>query len=393
MGTTASKPLERLLSLDAFRGLTIAAMILVNYPGSWAEVYPPLLHAPWDGLTPTDLIFPFFLFMVGVSVAFSYSKRLAAGVPKSRLVAKVIWRAVKIYALGMALYVTVQAVSKNTLMLDPTQFRYVGVLHRIAFVFLACGLLFLFTGWKTQLVLCFALLVGYWACMTSIPIPGSGGQVSLEPGRNLAAWVDSYLVPGRTYRGPWNAGGDGVWEKEMIPWDPEGAFSTLPAIASGLIGIFAGLLLLSPLSRERKMIHLYVAGFLLFVCGYFWGYSFPINKALWTSSYVLATSGLACAGLATCLFFVDDRGWKRIAYPAIVFGCNAITAYALATLLYLLFYRSIGGMPALNVLAMREMALCGLAPKTASLLYALFFVCVNFIPVWILYRFRIFIRL
>ena len=382
-------PSERLSALDAFRGLTIMGMILVNNPGTWSHVYAPLLHADWDGLTPTDLVFPFFLFMVGVSLVFSLGKRLTAGTPKAELCKKVIFRAVKIYVVAMLLYVVLRYIFNDPIK-SLADIRYIGVLQRIALVFLICGLLYIYTNWKTQLAICVAFLIGYAACLQCIPTPGFDGKIHLEAGRNITAWADSYLVPGKTYRGPWDPGGDRPWEEDMLPWDPEGHFSTFPAVSSGLIGIFAGMLLLSKQTQERKIIWLFFAGLLLSIGGYLWGLSFPINKCLWSSSYVLLTSGFACLALAACLFYVDLLGHKKIAYVPIVFGCNAITMYILSDLLIVFFY---GGESGWNTQTMNWMIAQGASAKLASMVYGLLFVAVNFIPAWLLYRMKIFIRL
>src|SRR5690554_5063212 len=272
--------IKRLITLDAFSGFTIAAMIVVNYPGSWSHVYAPLLHVDWHGLTPTDLIFPFFIFIVGVSIALAYSKRLNSGMPKNPMYRKIIIRSFKIFLVGILLWLFPR--------FDFEHIRYAGVLQRIAIVFLASALLFLTSGWKTQGVVAVCLLVGYWLAMVLIPTPGYA-EPMLEPGANLAAFIDSKLLPGY------------MWQKT---WDPEGIFSTIPAIASGITGLLAGHIILSKLSPERKVIYLFSFGLCAFMTGYMWNYVFPVNKNLWTSSFVLVTSGLAAMILAVSMFFV-----------------------------------------------------------------------------------------
>lgn len=458
---------QRLLSLDAFRGLTIAGMVLVNNPGTWKHLYEPLQHASWNGCTPTDLVFPFFLFMVGVSVAFSYTKHLAAGTPKSQLLRKVIVRSANIYILAMLLILFYRTKGKvsfkdfqfsealpcicATLLIfglfflctyqprkkkgtkstnehstpengnagnfspgkwilrigiafaglvllyiafnatdikSVSDVRLVGVLPRISFVFLVCAVLYLYTSPRIQVLLCALFLIGYCFCMQGIGIPGRDGEIVMEPGRNFAAWVDSKIVPGKMYRGPHNP--VGTWEEDMLRWDPEGFFSTIPAFASGLIGVFAGMLVLSRQSPERKIIWLFFAGSLLSIGGYCWGQFFPINKHLWTSSYVLLTSGFACTGLAACMFFIDMLGFKSWGYVPIVFGSNAITIFALSGMLAMFFY---GGEFKWNVQVMNALIEQGFSEKFASFAYAAFYVAVNFVPAWILYRFRIYVRL
>ena len=397
----AEQKQRRLLSLDAFRGLTIAAMVLVNNPGTWDYVYAPLLHKPWDGLTPTDLVFPFFIFMVGVSIAFAFQKRKDAGEPVSKMRNKVIFRALKIYIVGMILYAIMHWPITSF-----SEVRYLGVLHRISLVFFVCGLLFLYTKPKTQILLCVLFLLLYHCCMTMIPMP-EGRGIRLEPGDNISALVDSKILPGHPYWGPWNDHGD--WDDTnpyMKSWDPEGLFSTIPAFSSGLIGILAGLLLLGPKTKERKTIILFFAGFLMLIAGYFWGQSFPVNKSLWSSSYVLVSSGFACMGLAACYYYMDILGRTKLLHFAVVFGCNAIAIYCLADLLTLVFYTDWGTRfpqagsfaqflsPGLNTQFIDWMTTChGCSQKLASLLYGLFFVFVNFIPAYVLYKFKIYIRL
>jgi len=377
----ASPNRDRLISLDAFRGLTIMAMILVNNPGTWSAVYPPLRHADWHGWTPTDLVFPFFLFMVGVSIVFSLQKRLAAGASKLDLSCKVAVRAVKIFLLGMFLFFFHRGLPSG---IDDV--RFCGVLSRIAIVFLICGLIFIYTKPRFQVFLCVLFLVGYWLCMTKIPTPGQEGQVMLEPGNNLAAYVDSKVMPfGQFYHNRNLAEGS-------VAWDPEGPFSTIPALATCLTGIFAGLLLRNPKkSQERKVIILFFWGFLLLVGGYLWGLCFPINKPIWSSSYVLLSSGFACTTLAACVYFVDMLGQKRIMYPAVVFGSNAITMFCLSGILAGLFFY--GGYWKLNANYMAAVTQAGYSQEFASMCYAMLFVAINFIPAWLLYHFRIFVRL
>lgn len=360
---------KRLISLDALRGFTIAAMIMVNYPGSWGHVFAPLLHAEWNGLTPTDLIFPFFIFIVGVSVSLAYTKRLSAGVPKKPMYRKILFRSLKIFAVGVLLWLFPK--------FDFEHVRFAGVLQRIAIVFLFSSLLFLNSKWKTQALVAAILLVGYWLAMILIPTPGQA-QPMLEPGVNLAAWIDSKYLPGY------------MWQET---WDPEGLLSTLPAIATGITGLLAGHLILSKLPQERKVIYLFSYGFFAFIIGYFWHYIFPINKNLWTSSFVMVTSGLASMLLAVSMFFVDIKGRTRFTKPGIIFGSNAITVYVLAAVWGQFFYNIKYYGNSLNVHWMELFEYSGWNLKFGSFLFALIFVCFNFIPAWILYRKRIFIKL
>jgi len=360
---------KRLISLDAFRGFTIAAMIMVNNPGSWSYVYPPLEHASWNGLTPTDLIFPFFIFIVGVSIALAYTKRLKSGIDKGPMYRKIVLRSLKIFAVGIFLWLWPTFSFENI--------RIAGVLQRIAIVFMVSAVLFLNTKWKTQAIVAAVLLIGYWLMMTLIPTPGYG-KVMLEPGANLAAWFDSKFLPGY------------MWQKT---WDPEGLLSTLPAIATGITGMLAGHLIVSKMKTQRKVMYLFSVSFLAFVIGFMWSYIFPLNKNIWTSSFVLVTSGLAGMTLAVSIFVVDILGRTRFTKPGIIFGSNAIAVYVLADVWSIPFYRwQIAG-ASLNNHWLNMFEHFGWSMKFGSFTYALMFICLNFIPAWFLYKKKIFIKL
>lgn len=360
---------SRLTSLDAMRGFTIGAMILVNYPGSGQFIYQPLEHAEWNGLTPTDLIFPFFLFIVGVSVALSFTKLLEKGTSKSELYKKIIFRALKIFAVGIFLSMLPS--------FDIFNIRITGVLQRISIVFLVCSFIFLNTSFKTQIRMGVLALILYWLVMTLIPTPGAG-QVMLERGVNLAAWVDSILLPGKMWQGS---------------WDPEGILTTLPSIVSGITGLLAGHLLLSKRTPYEKVIFLMISGFAAVTAGYIWGLTFPLNKNLWTSSYVLVTSGLASLLLGTMYYVVDIRKYTSGTLPGIIFGSNAIAIYFVSDVIAYIFYLVPFGSAALNEHFMSSITGFGLAPKLVSVFYAAIFVCINFSIAYFLYKKKIFIKL
>ncbi|WP_128545152.1 acyltransferase family protein [Larkinella soli] len=365
-GRTAS---DRLVSLDALRGFTIAAMILVNFPGDGDHVYHPLQHTRWNGLSFTDLIAPTFLFIIGVSIAFAYSRRLASGEPKGGMVRKIVVRSLKIFAVGMFLNLLPD--------FNFADLRWTGTLHRIALVFLLCALLFLNTDWKKQAWIGAFVLVAYWLALTLIPTPGYG-RVLLEPGKNLVAWFDSLYLPGRMWQGT---------------WDPESILSTFPSAVSGITGMLAGRLMLSGLSRNEKVNYLMTAGLFSAALGYVWGLTFPVNENLWTSSFVLVTSGFAALLLGAVYFLVDVLGRTGGTRPGIIFGANAIAVYVLADLLALVFYGARFGGKSLNEHGVSLLTGLGCDPRLASMLYALCFVGINFIPAWMLYRRKIFIRL
>lgn len=369
MNDTLVQNPDRLTSLDAMRGFTIAAMILVNYPGDWNYIYEPLEHAKWNGLTPTDLIFPFFLYIVGVSIALSYTKLLEKGTSKGALYKKIIFRFLKIFAVGVFLSMLPS--------FDIFNVRITGVLQRISLVFLACSFVFLNISVRVQAWLGAVILVVYWLAMTLIPTPGAG-QVMLERGVNLAAYVDSILLPGRMWEGT---------------WDPEGILSTFPSIVSGITGLLAGYLLLQKRDPYEKSILLMIAGLASVSAGYVWGLTFPVNKNLWTSSYVLVTSGLASLLLGATYYIVDIRKYTTWTRAGIIFGSNAIAIYFLSDVISYLFYLVPFGSAALNEHFMTTFTTIGLAHELVSLLYAMIFVCINFGIAFILYKKKIFIKL
>jgi predicted acyltransferase len=361
--------IKRLLSLDAFRGFTIAAMILVNSPGSWSHVYPALLHAEWNGLTPTDLIFPFFIFIVGVSVALAYTKLIQKGVSKRKIHGKILFRSFKIFMVGLLLnYIQHFRLS---------ELRYAGVLQRIAIVFLVCSLLFLHSRWIWQLITGIGLLVLYWLAMTLIPTPGYQSAM-LEPGINLAAWIDSQLLPGKFWQGT---------------WDPEGIFSTVPALGTCIMGMLTGKIILSETAQDRKVIRIFIFGFAASILGYIWSWDFPLNKNLWTSSYVLLTGGLAMVTLAAAMHLVDTLKYYKFSRTGIIFGANAITVYVLADILTYPFYHLpfAGAGLSEHFVALADHSF--LSHKFLSLVYAIMFIGINFIPAYLLYRKKIYIRL
>lgn len=372
-----STQVKRLISLDAMRGFTIAAMILVNFPGNGEHVFAPLNHSVWNGLTFTDLIAPFFLFIVGVSIAIAYTKRLKIGAPKPAMYKKIVVRSFKIFAVGILL---------NLLWdFNFADLRWTGTLPRIAIVFFVCAFIFLNTKWRTQVWIAVGILVSYWLAMTLIPSPDLG-EVMLEPGKNLAAWFDRLFMPGSMYQpGP---GLDRVFE-----WDPEGILSTFPSIVSGISGMLAGSLMLSNKTSESKVIQLMVGGFFITIVGYFWGLTFPVNENIWTSSFVLVTSGFAAMSLGACYYMVDMKGHDYGTKPGIIFGANAITVYVLGDVLAALFYGIEYGSATLNIHFFDMFTSIGMAPKLASMIYSLLYVSVNFIPAYIMFKKKIFIKL
>jgi predicted acyltransferase len=367
---SATSGTKRLISLDALRGFTIAAMVIVNDPGSWEHVYRPLLHAHWNGCTITDLVFPFFLFIVGVSIALAYSRRMEEGVQKNKLYRKILIRSLNIYLLGIFLWLFPE--------FDFGAIRWVGVLPRISFVFLACALLFLNTNWKQQIGIGLSILLIYWIWVAYIPVPGIGRPDLSGPEKNWANYLDTLILPGV------------MWQ---LTWDPEGILSTFPAIVTGMTGMLIGKLYLTIKDENKRLVWLYFIGFSLFLAGGIWNWFFPINKNIWTSSYVLYTSGLATLGLATCILVVDVWGYKKWTFLGRVYGANAITSYVLAGVLTLVFYHMKIGGASLNASFMKGLTGIGFDPRFASMLYAVIYMLLIFIPALVLYRRKIFIKI
>jgi predicted acyltransferase len=298
----------RLVALDAFRGITIAAMILVNNPGTWNDVYPALQHAVWNGWTPTDLIFPFFLFIVGVAITLSIGAGVSPGQNRLHLCGKIVRRALLIFALGIFL--------NGFPRFDWSVLRIPGVLQRIAVCYFFASLIVLTVGVRAQALTAVALVAGYWVLMHFVPVPGYGAG-GLEPTTNLAAYVDDTLLHGHLL----HAG-----------WDPEGVLTTLPALATTLAGVLTGVWLRSGRPHGERIAGLLVAGNLGLVLGEILDAWWPINKNLWTGSYVLLTAGMALNVLGACDWLIDFKGYRRWATPFVVFGMNPIVAYVLSSL-------------------------------------------------------------
>jgi predicted acyltransferase len=373
-----SVPSPRLQSLDVFRGLTIAAMLLVNNPGTWSHVYPPLEHAVWHGWTPTDLVFPFFLFIVGVTTALSLVRLAEAGESRTMLFRKALVRAAIIFALGLV----IQGFPHYNL----PHLRIPGVLPRIAIAYLITAVLVLLTGVRGQMLALVCLLVGYWSLLSLVPVPGVGRGV-LEPAKNLSNWIDFRLL-----------GENHVWQ-ETGTWDPEGLLSTLGAIGSVICGVLAGHWLRSRHGIVAKAFGLFCAGVTTLAAGWVWSRVFPINKSLWTSSYVLLSAGIACLVLAVIFWLVDIRGYRGWTTPFLVFGTNAITAYWLSTLFgivldWITFTRPQDGEEVvLKTYLYDTLYATWLSPANASLAYAVTYVLVWLALLSVLYRRRIFIRI
>jgi len=391
---------DRLVSLDVFRGITIAGMLLVNNPGTWSAIFPPLEHAEWNGWTPTDLIFPFFLFIVGITTHLSMSARRARGDDDSALIKQILRRGIIIYLLGfgMAMFPFFQwgsiqslpnATAWDRILYRIEHVRLLGVLPRIAIVYICAGLLTLKTTLKQQIAIIATLLFGYWFAMTVLPVPGEnaiGAQLLNTHDRNLAAYLDRLIL---TTNHTWTG---------SVTFDPEGPFSTLPAIATAMLGVLAG----TWIARKDKQLldrisGLFAAGAIGMVVGLMWNWSFPINKNLWTSSYVVFTAGMASVTLATVMWIVDYnqvKGWTK---PFVVYGVNPIVAFVgsgvLARLIYTLWHVDYQGKSvAIQDAIYQSVFLPWLPERVASLAFAISFVLLWYGILLVLYRRKIILK-
>ena len=391
---------ERLVSLDVFRGLTIAGMLLVNDPGTWSAIFPPLEHAEWHGWTPTDLIFPFFLFIVGITTHLSLSARRARGDDDSAVVKQILRRGIIIYLLGfaMAMFPFYQwghidaipnATAWDRIIWRIEHVRILGVLPRIAIVYICAGLLTLKTTVRQQIIIIAALLFGYWFAMTLIPVPGENEIGSLllhTKDRNLAAYLDRAIL-----------GTNHTWVGS-VTFDPEGPFSTIPAIATAMLGVLAGRWIAQ---RDKPLLEritgLFAVGSIGMMLGLMWNWSFPINKNLWTSSYVIFTAGMACVALATIMWIVDYYNVKWWTKPFVVFGVNPIVAFVgsgvMARLIYTLWHVNYQGKSiAIQDAIYQIVFLPWLPPRVASLAFALSFVLLWYGILLVLYKRNIILK-
>jgi predicted acyltransferase len=375
---------ERLVSLDAFRGATIAAMLLVNNPGSWSAVYPALLHAPWHGWTFTDLIFPAFLWIMGVSLTLSTARRIESGASRGELMRHLAQRSLIIFALGLFLNAFPFG------LLPAHQFslealRIPGVLQRIALCYGAAGVIFVLTGWRGQLGWALMLLLGYWALLMLVPVPGYGAGV-LEPQGNLPGWIDARVLAGHTWTGAPAPG-----------FDPEGLLSTLPAIATVLSGTLAGYWLRGPRPGAWTAIGLIGSGVVLLALGAVWNEVLPINKSLWTSSYVVFMAGWSALIFGVFYWLIDVRSSSRWAEPFVWYGMNALALFVLAgvvaRLLGLIRWTdSTGATVTLKGWLHATLFAFWLSPINASLGFAISFVLVFLAIAWAMWRKRWFVK-
>lgn len=385
---------RRLVSLDVFRGIAVAGMILVTDPGTYSAVYPQLLHAQWNGATATDMIFPAFLFSVGVAIALSFRSRMMKGGSRRRILRHIAVRSIVMFAVGLVL--------NGFPDFDFHTIRIPGVLQRIALCYLCAGCVYLWLGYADDEgeglrrssrigLFVFAILIGYWAVLKFVPVPGFGSN-RLDSLGYLGAYIDRALF-GIRHLWPW-----GTTPGIGVTYDPEGILSTVPAIATTLIGVLAGEFLRTQRDLAAKARYIAAAGVVLFIAGLLLNPMFPINKRIWTSTFVLVSSGVALMVFAVLLVVVDLKQWRGWAKPLLVFGSNAILAFALSTVITVLTDRiHVGGVgeAALTFHQWANLRLFAswLAPVNASLAYAVAIVMLNLALLWPLYWKRIFVRI
>ena len=379
---------NRLISLDVFRGLTIAGMVLVNNPGTWSHIYWPLEHAEWNGWTPTDLIFPFFLFIVGVAIPLAFGKRIERGDARRSLFIKVAYRSVIIFLLGEFL--------AGFPYFHLSTIRIPGVLQRIAVCYFFAGIIYLTTRARTTAIIAVLLLVVYHVLMLHVPAPGYyAGDLSKEG--SLASYIDRTVF------------GVHVWRQAVV-FDPEGILSTMGALATTLLGVLTGYLIRekdrTPVEKVALML---IAGFVCVIIGWCWNPWFPINKSLWTSSYVFFTAGLALQFLALCYWLIDIKSSKWWTKPFVIFGVNAIVLFVGTGLMARLMGMSSGfmgkfssllhitkpdGSPqALQPFIYNHLFASWLAPNNASLAFAISFILLWLFLMWLLFRKNIVIKI
>jgi predicted acyltransferase len=374
---------QRLLSLDALRGFTVAAMLLVNDPGDWGHIYGPLEHAEWNGWTFTDAVFPFFLFMSGMAMTMSLARRAQLGADKTRLLLTTWRRGLTIIAIGLAL----NAIGHSSI----ATVRFPGVLQRIGLCTLLAAPAVIWLGWRAQLAAFVALLAGYSAIQLGLPVPDAQGivhQGSLVAGQDVGAWLDRLVLDGH------------MWVQSKT-WDPEGLLSTLPAVATLLAGVLAGHWLAVRRDPGEKAMWFMVASLpLLWLAQIGNAWLMPINKSLWTPSYVLLMAGWASFMFGIFYWLLDAMPlplwrarWARLAHPFVVFGMNALFMFALSGLVgrLLVLIKNGAGLTLKGMIYAPIQAL-PLAPVDASLVYAIGFVAVMYAAAWFMFKRRWFFK-
>jgi predicted acyltransferase len=399
-GSAAPNTRERLLSLDIFRGVTVAGMLLVNNPGTWSAIYPPLRHAEWHGWTPTDLIFPFFVFIVGITTQLSISARRARGDDESAIRRQILRRGGLIFLFGFLLngfpfftWGPVVGVGDPSLwdrVVDRMEhWRFLGVLQRIALAYVISALIATRASVRTQVIVTAALLFGYWLVMTVLPVPGTNGIPGAllldRPETTMAAYWDRVLLDWSRFDL-----GNHNWSGSRT-WDPEGVLSTLGAVATAMLGNLAGRWIGQPEPLNQRLNGLFAVGTIGMMVGLMWHWTFPINKGIWTGSYVVFTAGMACVALATIMWLVDVHGWRRWGKPFVIYGVNPMIAFVGSGVLARMIYSILkvdydGHRVALQAAIYQGAFASWLSPMNASLAFAVCFVGLWLAILAVLYR-------
>jgi predicted acyltransferase len=367
---------KRLASLDAFRGLTIALMIVVNCPGDVNAVFSFLGHSFWNGWSFADTVFPSFIFIVGVSLVFSFAKRESPSTSDWSIEFRVLRRTVVLFALGLFLNIFPTFELSNI--------RIPGVLQRIAVCYFLTSLIVLKAGLRGRILWLIGTLASYWLLMRFFPVPGIGAGV-LEPGENFASWIDSIFLKGH------------MWSYYDNAWDPEGIVSTIPAISTTLFGVLTGQWLMSSASERKKVAGMVCAGLVLLAAGYILDSWMPINKSIWTSTFSIFMAGLALVFLAFFHWLIDVAGFSRWAKPFIILGLNPITIYVLSeafdtTLRTMQIGLTRGKEISCQIYLFRSFCIPLADAKAASLLYALGILVCMLLVAWLMWRKRLFIK-
>ncbi|GHE98536.1 acyltransferase family protein [Thalassotalea profundi] len=371
---------NRLLALDVLRGITITAMVLVNNPGSWSHIYAPLKHAQWHGLTPTDLIFPFFVFMMGISIGIVIQRAKSFPIQHTK-----IWvRTLKLFGLGLFLflfYINFQQAEFSWLEDRLYKIRFMGVLQRLALVYIITYYIAFYTNLKAQKIILIGILIGYWAINAFVPYyDGAGNKFvgELAFGNSLPAWLDNIVI-----------GSQHLYYKNAQPFafDPEGLLSTIPAVASAITGILvANVLNNAKLEKLNKVKTLATYGVGMLFIGYLMSVIVPINKQLWTSSFVLVTSAWACIMLAGLIWLLDIKGYKKWSAPFVVFGVNAIGFFVFSGVLARILLMIPVGNTSLKGHLYHQYFSQIISPTFGSFLFAFSFCCICYLVFYKLYQ-------
>ena len=402
--SSAPSPSDRITAVDVLRGITIVGMLVVNDPGDAEHVYTPLAHSVWNGCSLADLVFPFFLFVVGITTQLSLSRRASTGT--AAVLRAIARRAAIIFGLGLML--NAYPFFEKNIVAGPdwlpaffghivarfSTLRIMGVLQRIAIAYLAASLIVRRASTRTVAIIAGAILLGYWAAMTVLPVPGegvTGAQVLHDPARNLSAWVDRVTLDWTRWGLGWH-----LWDRAE-PYDPEGLFSTIPAVATVLLGVLTGRWMQSRYAIVQQMRLLAVIGVGAMLVGVAWNHVLPINKPIWSSSYVVFTAGAAALSLALVAWCVDVMRWRRWSEPFLVFGMNPIVAYVGAEFVASVLRSSIkfkvgGHRLSTGMTVVRGFEALGIEARLASLMWAVCFVLLCYTLLRVLYNRRLFVR-